>query len=136
MKKDKKIIAFDVGDRWIGVAHANLSLGMVFPYQTWEVYECIKKLTDYAFEYDLKTVVVGLPLTLKGNESQQTEKVKSWVDQMRQAFPDIVFIFEDERLSSTFANNLSIHYNNKQKHSNHAIAAAIILEHYIKKSID
>ncbi len=134
IKNNNKIIGLDVGDQWIGVAHANESIGIVFPYQTWQVYEFIKKFTDYLKEYQVQTVVVGFPLTLKGNESQQTEKVKNWVTCMSARFSEVVFVFEDERLSSKFATNISIQNNSKNKHSNHELAAALILDSYIKKN--
>jgi RNase H-fold protein (predicted Holliday junction resolvase) len=70
----------DVGDQWIGVAHASELVGIVFPYRTWQAYEFVKKFTAYLKEHQVQTAVIGFPLTLKGNESQQTEKVRNWVE--------------------------------------------------------
>ena len=134
IKKTNKIIALDLGDQWIGVSHATESIGIVFPYQTWQAYEFVKKFTVYLQEYEVKTVVIGFPLTLKGNESQQTEKVKEWVKTMSAQFSEVTFVFEDERLSSKFATNISIQNNSKNKHSNHELAAALILENFINKN--
>lgn len=134
MKKDKKIIAFDVGDQWIGVAHALDSLPFVFPYQTWQAYQFVDKFSAYLHQYNVEIAVVGLPLTLKGNESQQTEKVKAWVTQMEKIFFPIKFFFEDERLSSKFATNIAVQNNNKKKYSNHELAAALILENFLNKN--
>lgn len=133
-KKNKKIIGLDVGDKWIGVAHASESIRIVFPYQTWQAYEFVKKFTAYLKEHQVQTVVIGFPLTLKGNESQQTEKVKNWVESMSARFSEVAFVFQDERLSSKFAANISIQNNSKNKHSNHELAAALILDNYIKKN--
>ncbi len=134
IKKTKKIIGLDVGDQWIGVAHASELIGIVFPYQTWQAYEFVKKFTAYLKEHEVKTAVIGFPLTLKGNESQQTEKVKNWVTVMSAQFLEITFVFQDERLSSKFATNISIQNNSKNKHSNHELAAALILDNFIKKN--
>lgn len=134
IKNNNKIIGFDVGDQWIGVAHANEFIGIVFPYQTWQAYEFVKKFTAYLKEYQVQTVVVGFPLTLKGSESQQTEKVKNWVEVMSVRFSGVTFVFQDERLSSKFATNISIQNNSKNKHSNHELAAALILDNYMKKN--
>lgn len=131
----KKIIALDVGDAWIGVAHTDPDLKIVFPYQTWKAYEFDKKFAAYLKAFQVSTVVIGLPLTLSGNRSQQTEKVQQWVEQKKKDFPHITFIFEDERLSSQFASHISLQNMHKSVHSNHAVAAAIILEHFVKKNL-
>jgi RNase H-fold protein (predicted Holliday junction resolvase) len=53
---------------------------------------------------------------------------------MSAQFLEVAFVFQDERLSSKFATNISILNNSKNKHSNHELAAALILDSFIKKN--
>lgn len=129
----KRIIAFDVGDVWIGVAQAYINQQIAFPYQTWKMYEFEKKFSEYLAKNNIEKAVIGLPLTLTGNKSQQTIKVEEWVWKIKKQFPTILYCFQDERFSSQFATNIVIFNNNKSKNSNHSLAATIILENYLQK---
>ena len=78
----------------------------------------------------IENVVVGLPKTLEGGESQQTVKVIEWVAEKRSIFQSIEFVFFDERLTSQFAKKI-IRQNKSSKNSDHSVAAGIILENYL-----
>lgn len=132
MANKNKIIALDVGDAWIGTAYTDFSHTFVFPGETWRTHEFKQKFTAYITLHKIQIAVIGLPLTLQGKKSEQTNKIETWIEQAKINFPSIAFHIQDERLSSKFAQNIINQNNNKNKHSNHSIAACIILENYIQ----
>lgn len=126
----KRIVAFDVGDTWIGVAHTDLLQAIVIPHDTWKYKDFNTLFAKYLLINKIESVVVGLPKTLEGRDSQQTAKVIEWVAQKRSIFENIEFIFFDERLTSQFAKKI-IRHNKSNKNSDHSVAAGIILENYL-----
>jgi putative Holliday junction resolvase len=69
------------------------------------------KKHDFAYlhriirEYDVKEIVVGLPLRMSGAEGAQAEKIQIFADDVRRYFKIPVHLW-DERLTSAEANRL------------------------------
>lgn len=126
----KRIVAFDVGDVWIGMAHTDLLQTIAIPFATWKSEEFNTKFQQYSLLYPIELILIGLPKTLKNNISIQTKKVYTWFEETKKNFPNFNFILVDERLSSQFAKNILTQSKSK-KNSDHAVAASIILENYL-----
>ena len=126
----ERILALDVGDKWVGVAHSDLSQTIVIPYGTWQFKNFEKEFSNYLLKNKVKLVIVGLPKTMQGNNSDQTNKVLVWVEMIKMQFKEITFQLQDERLSSQFAKKILIE-NKSKKNSDHTIAASIILENFL-----
>ena len=78
-------------------------------------------------------IIVGLPLTMKGKYSEQTNIVQNFIDQLKQTIKIPVF-HVDERLSSLAAERSLKDQNVKTGHEKGRIdetAAAIILQEYL-----
>ena len=58
----------------------------------------LKKIID---EKTIDTIVIGLPINLKGNDTSQTLKVRKLKSQIETL--NVKIFFEDERLSSSMA---------------------------------
>ena len=132
----KRIVALDCGDSWIGVAHTDMTQTIVIPHTTWKTKNINQDLKDYLHNNPVECIVVGLPLALKNNHSQQTKKVIEFTDNLKLLFPQYAFHFQDERLSSQFAQNQKNFFNIKHtpEKSEHAHAAAIILESFLQRT--
>jgi putative Holliday junction resolvase len=126
----KRILGLDVGDKWIGSAHTDLTQVIVFPYKTWSINNFDNELAIYLKQNNLECIVVGLPITMNGNISEQTKKIIQWIEQKKIKFPQIIFYTQDERLSSSFAKKI-IATNKNKKNSDHSISASIILENFL-----
>ena len=90
----------------------------------------IQKIID---EKEVEALVIGLPLTMKGTASSQTEKVNEFTDEIRQSI-GIPIYNVDERLSSKTAENALIQQGVKTGHNKGEIdktAAAIFLQEYL-----
>ena len=90
----------------------------------------IKKLI---FEEEVEALVIGLPLTLKNNVSQQTKKVQLLIEELTSKLNLPIYTI-DERLSSVSAKNVLKLKGVKTGHNKGEIdktAAAIFLQEFL-----
>lgn len=128
-----KILALDLGDVWIGSALSDV-LGLIAtPHQTVKIDQLTSFLQKTLAEYQIKTVVIGLPTTMRGTQSDQTKKVIAHKEALEKQFPDIEWVFWDERLTSKQAEQLTKSYSAQEKQRSHARAAAFILQSYLDR---
>ena len=74
-----RYLALDVGDRRIGVAVGDDVYGLVRPLRTVSRRSVVKDLAELgtvAREEKVDALVIGLPLTLRGEEGHQAERVR------------------------------------------------------------
>ncbi len=118
------IIAFDFGEKRIGVAVGNTFLRQAQPLKT-----ILNKSADYTFEqigqlikeWDAKLFVVGLPRHPDGNPHEMTKKATRFGNQLNGRL-NIPVVWVDERYTSAVAVDLSGDIDGQ--------AAAMILEQY------
>jgi putative Holliday junction resolvase len=132
MSEYKRLVCLDYGSAWIGVAHTDPMQFFAKPYATWMNKDLEKKLEEYLKAHSVEAVIIGLPITMKGNESQQTTEIKKAKELLEKKFPLVVFLLHDERMSSIQAQKLK-KINRNDEYSEHAIAASFILESFLTK---
>jgi len=102
------VLGLDVGLRRIGVAVSD-PLGVTA--QGLETLHRKNKKYDFSFlyrvirDYEVKEIVVGLPLRMSGVEGTQAEKIQLFAEDLRRHFKLPVHLW-DERLTSAEANRL------------------------------
>ncbi len=103
-----RIMALDVGARRIGVAISD-PLGITAQgqdtIQRQNKRRDLEALGRLLTKYQVKEVVVGLPLRLSGAEGTQSEKMRRFAEDLQSHFGIIVHLW-DERWTSTEANRL------------------------------
>lgn len=62
-----------------------------------------EQLAQVIRKYEVKEIVVGLPLRMSGSEGTQSEKMRGFADELRKKFGLLVHLW-DERLTSAEAN--------------------------------
>lgn len=103
-----RVLGLDVGSRRIGVAISD-PLGITA--QGLETLQRRNKRHDLAAlervirEYEVREIVVGLPLRMSGAEGIQSEKMQGFAQELRKRFQLPVHLW-DERLTSAEANRL------------------------------
>ncbi len=103
-----RILGLDVGSRRIGVAVSD-PLGITA--QGLETLQRRNKRHDFEDlqrviqEYDVREIVVGLPLRMSGAEGIQSDKMQVFAEELRKRFRLPVHLW-DERLTSAEANRL------------------------------
>ena len=105
MIKMNKKIALDIGQKRIGIANSD-GLGMLaHPYKTlkWQGMEpLVQQLNGIIAEENIDTVIVGLPVTLKGKNSKKTIEIQEMVADLKNMLSvDVQTI--DERLTTKMA---------------------------------
>ena len=101
-----RVLGLDVGSRRIGVAVSD-ALGITA--QGLETLERKNKRWDFEHlrrviqEYNVKEIVVGLPLRMSGAEGTQSEKMRTFAEDLEKKFKLPVHLW-DERLTSAEAN--------------------------------
>lgn len=126
-----KILALDLGDRWVGTALSD-ALGLLArPYKTVEMHELDDFLLQLFGQENISMVVIGYPVTMRATESQQTQQILRAKQNLEKKFPHMQWILWDERLSSKRAEGLKKAKTQEEKRKAHSIAAAFILESYL-----
>ncbi len=96
----------------------------------------LKRLEEILKLYEIDTIVVGMPLNLKGEKTLRAQKTQEFIHKLKCKFNKITIISVDERLTTVQAhktmNDLNIN-KHKKKDIVDTIAAVYILENYINK---
>ena len=135
-------IGLDVGDRTIGVAVSD-PLGItaqgITTIERVGIRKDSGKVLDYVREYECDVIVMGLPLSMNGEDSSQTEKVRDFrrmlENKMRSTgMKGIEIVWQDERLTTVQAEKVMIAADvsrSKRKKVIDKQAAVIILQSYL-----
>lgn len=135
-----RILALDVGERRIGVAVSD-PMGIVArPVATIERasreedFAAINALVE---EHQAELVVVGLPLTLRGEIGPQAKTIKRYAQALKETLP-VPMEMWDERYTTASAEEVLRRRNDlgrrKGKKGIDAVAAAFILQAYLDSS--
>lgn len=137
---DQRIVAFDIGDKRIGIAISDPFNGYAMPLKTYFRTGVLKKdveaLVSFVQEEGAGFVVCGLPFNADGTESEQTRKARRFAEALRSAGLSVVM--EDERYTTREARRDLVEMGistrrDKRSKSIDSIAAAYILEGYLAK---
>jgi len=133
-----RIIAFDIGDKRIGVAISDPFGEMALPLETYwrKGYDKdIDYLIKLAKEKFADVIVCGLPVNFDGSESEQTQKTREFVKSLSER-TDIKVVTADERFTTMQARRVLLEADmrrEKRKDVIDKIAASYILEDYLRK---
>ena len=134
----ERYVAFDIGDKRIGVAVSDPFNTYALPSHTYfrkGFSEDVKAIAMIAKEKGATVIVCGLPVNFDGTEAVQTEKTARFIDALKQA-TSIPVVCEDERFTTKMAHETLISEGmsrEKRKIYVDALAAANILDGYLNK---
>ena len=136
-----RIMGLDIGDKTIGVAVSDPLFIFAQGVTTIErvgIKKDTSKVLELAKEYEVSTIVSGLPLMLSGEDSPQTEKVRAFAEKLqnkaRSQGMKIEFVFQDERFTTKIAEDVLIAADMRREKRKTIIdrqAAVIILQSYM-----
>lgn len=130
------VLGLDYGQKRIGVATSDeLNLmahpsGFI-PFKSEP--ELIRVIQSLVTEQKIQKIVVGLPITLKGEIGPQAQKVMSFVEALKKHIPCPVVTW-DERLTTAQAERALLEHDvsrSKRKIKRDALAAEIMLQSYL-----
>lgn len=135
-----RVLALDIGERRIGVAVSDETGILAQPLaviQRQSAARDAERVAQLAREHGAETVVVGLPITLRGEQAQAAEKVQAFVSQLRNVL-ELPIVLTDERLSTVEADRRMREADvrrGERRQSVDAVAAALILERYLSRRL-
>lgn len=96
----------------------------------------LKRLEELLKEYEIDTIVVGMPFNMDGSKSQRAEITEKFIHKLKCKFNNIKIDSIDERLTTVEAHktmNLLGINKFKKRDIVDTISAVYILEKYLKK---
>ena len=135
----KKHLGLDLGTKTIGIAY-NDALGFVHGLETFrfdrnQYIVARKHVIELCEKMMINDIVIGLPLHLSGQESEMSQVVKRFIEDLKKEMPSLNIEAMDERLSSVTANKTISErgMNHQQRKDNvDRIAACVILDTYLR----
>ena len=127
-----RLLAFDVGEKRIGIAEGDTLLRIAFPVGTIFVDGLeFERIGQLIAEKEPEVLVVGYPRNQSGMDTQQTGVAHDFANQLRQF--DLKVAYQDESLTSVVAEQ-RLRERNKpyEKADVDSEAATIILQDYIE----
>lgn len=129
------VLAFDFGEKFTGVAIGESSIGVAHPLGLIAAQGSAARMDEAAAlvsEWKPGALVVGLPLSMDGNEHELTRRCRRFARQLEARFKLPVKMV-DERLSSAAAEEVlraAGKGGRKHKLRAHQVSAQIILQSY------
>ncbi len=130
-----RLLGVDHGDRRIGLALSDPIPIIASPLKTLTVnthQDAINEIITLIKEHEIVLVVIGLPIGMRGQDTQQTKHVIKFADEL--TTNGIKVALQDERLSSVSAKRSLLEQNKKPSKNKGLVdqtAAAILLQQYI-----
>lgn len=125
------IVALDIGKRKTGIAKSPKGTKLALPFKTLfhkkqdAIIEELKKINS---EELIEKIIIGLPLSLDGAQTQQTRETKDVGSMIQDVFSGVEVVYIDERMTSLQAGKIE---QKKITADEDALAAQIILQQYI-----
>ena len=132
-----RILSLDYGRRRIGVAVSD-PLGVTAqPFDTWdglEFNQIVEKIDSLIRQIGIEKIIIGLPLTLKGEKGQSVKKVEHFAMELKRCI-SLPVILWDERLTSIQAKRVLHQAEEKpsrRKGKVDLIASVLLLQNYLE----
>lgn len=128
-------LCLDYGDRYIGVAATDSEGRIPYRYGTIDqrMQKALHEIQQIVEKEKVIKILVGVPLSLEGNETEQTHKTLAFIELLRAEVGPMAEVETiDETLTSVEAARL-IRYEGGKKEDEHAEAARLMLQDYLRQ---
>ena len=131
-----KYLAIDFGLKRTGLAITDDSKIIASPLAAVESNKLMEYLIKQVSIQNINKIILGFPLRLDGSDSHITENVRLLRTVLEKQFPEVEVILQDERYSSSRAQQ-TVHFAGKKKqHKDKGLidklSATIILQEYLE----
>ena len=133
-------IGIDYGDSRVGIAITDelgiTAQGLETIHHNGNDKIVLKRLEEIFNEYDIDTIVIGIPINMNGTKTERVEVTEKFIHKLKCKFNTVKIEKIDERLT-TVAAHRTMNYLNINKHNKKnivdTISAVYILETYMNK---
>jgi putative Holliday junction resolvase len=131
-----RVLAIDYGMKRTGMAVTDALRIIATPLETVLTTELLNFLKTYCQKEVVDEFVVGMPKTLKNEDSENAPRVRLFVEELKKTFPDKPVHLADERFTSSIAMRAMIDGGMKKKDRQvkgnvDKISATIILQGFL-----
>jgi len=132
-----RIMAIDYGKKRTGLAVTDPLRIIATPLDTVSTNELISYLGSYMKKETVDEFVVGMPKTLKNEDSEIAPLVRAFVEELKKVYPEKKIHLADERFTSRMAMQAMIEGGMKKKDRQikgnvDKISATIILQSFLR----
>jgi putative Holliday junction resolvase len=132
-----RILAIDYGKKRTGLAVTDPLRIIATPLETVSTHELMTYLSGYVQKEVVDEFVVGMPKTLKNEDSEIAPLVRAFVERLGKVYPDKKIHLADERFTSRMAMQAMIEGGMKKKDRQvkgnvDKISATIILQSFLQ----
>ena len=132
-----RIMAIDYGKKRTGLAVTDPLRIIATPLDTVSTNELISYLGNYMKKETVDEFVVGMPKTLKNEDSEIAPLVRAFVEELKKVYPEKKIHLADERFTSRMAMQAMIEGGMKKKDRQikgnvDKISATIILQFFLR----
>ena len=140
MKINMRKLGIDYGDSRVGIAISDAlgitAQGLETIHHNGNDKVVLKRLEEILNQYEIDTLVIGMPYNLNGTSTERVEVTKKFINKLKCKFNKVKIEEKDERLTTVAAhktmNFLDID-KRKKRNIVDTISAVYILEMYINK---
>ena len=138
MQSVGRIVAIDYGTKRVGLAVSDPMQMIAGGLTTIHPNTLYQFLDDYVEKEMVDTIVVGHPKQMNNKDSEAVQHIKPIVRKLKNRFPGIPIVLEDERFSSVIARDTMLRGGMKKKQRQNKaavdkISATIILQSFLEK---
>lgn len=134
-----RILAVDYGARRTGLAVTDPLRIIATALETVNSADLLAYLTSYAAKEVIDEFVVGMPKTLKNEDSQNAPLVRAFVEKLKDTFPGKPVHLVDERFTSSLAKHSMLESgasrkDRREKGNVDKVSAVIILQSFMSST--
>lgn len=98
-------LGIDYGDARIGIAATDPVGIMAHPVETIHCQQTdpISRISEIVKQRDIKTLVIGIPIRMNGEEGSAAVKVRAFAEKLHKALPHLPIVYIDECLTTVIA---------------------------------
>ena len=133
-------LGIDYGDSRVGLAITDelgiTAQGLETIHHNGNDKKVLKRLEEIFNEYEIDTIVVGLPINMDGTKAERVQVTEKFIHKLRCKFNKVKIEEIDERLTTVAAHRTMNYLNinkNEKKNIVDTISAVYILETYMNK---
>jgi putative holliday junction resolvase len=132
-----RLLAIDFGRKRTGLAVSDPLRIIATPLETVPTEQLLVFLESYCKKESVDEFVVGMPKTLKNEDSEIAPQVRQFVEHLKKTFPEKPVHLADERFTSRLAQRALVEGGMKKKDRQvkgniDKVSAAIILQEYMR----
>ncbi len=103
------IVGLDIGDKTVGIAVSDrrikIACGITTVSRNGSVKDFVK-VKESVSKYKVGAIIFGWPVQMNGQPGSQCEKILEFVEELKNFFPNVLFSYWDERLSTCAVTNV------------------------------